>query len=327
MKIAIIGAGLSGLTCALEAVQAGHEVTVFDKGRGPGGRLSTRRIPGPAGDVHFDHGTIGFKTRTSAFSDAARVWLKAGWIGLWEPRLARLDKSGITDIPNEKFVIGTPAMNSLIKGLAGELKDVRFGARIKTIEKRTDGWRLHFEDETPDFDCEAIVCAVPSEQAAILLAHVAPALAEEAQHATSLPCWTVMLGYDAQLDFDYDLVLGSGRPFTRLVRNCSKPGRDSAEAWVLQAGPDWSAEHIDLPRDEITRLLQTEFETATGITSAPTIASAHRWLYALNAIPADTPFSWEKSLNIGTCGDWHLGAEVEHAWTSGSELGKHLAGL
>ncbi|MDP3490273.1 MAG: FAD-dependent oxidoreductase, partial [Phenylobacterium sp.] len=44
MKIAIIGAGMAGLSCAEALSDAGHAVQVLDKGRGPGGRMSTRRI-------------------------------------------------------------------------------------------------------------------------------------------------------------------------------------------------------------------------------------------------------------------------------------------
>ncbi|WP_321389722.1 FAD-dependent oxidoreductase [uncultured Desulfuromusa sp.] len=42
MKIAVIGAGLAGLTAAKQLHSAGAEVTVFDKSKGTGGRLSSR---------------------------------------------------------------------------------------------------------------------------------------------------------------------------------------------------------------------------------------------------------------------------------------------
>jgi len=42
---AIIGAGISGLACAQALAAAGQPVTLFDKARGPGGRMSSRRLP------------------------------------------------------------------------------------------------------------------------------------------------------------------------------------------------------------------------------------------------------------------------------------------
>src|SRR6266568_1134905 len=47
MRIAIIGAGVAGLTTAKVLTQAGHDVTVFDKAPDVGGVWSrTRRYPG-----------------------------------------------------------------------------------------------------------------------------------------------------------------------------------------------------------------------------------------------------------------------------------------
>ena len=42
MRIGIVGAGMAGLACAEELTGRGHHVRPFDKGRGPGGRMSTR---------------------------------------------------------------------------------------------------------------------------------------------------------------------------------------------------------------------------------------------------------------------------------------------
>ena len=42
-NFAVIGAGMAGIACARTLMQAGHRVTVFEKSKGPSGRLSTRR--------------------------------------------------------------------------------------------------------------------------------------------------------------------------------------------------------------------------------------------------------------------------------------------
>ena len=52
VSVAVVGAGLAGVACARGLQAAGVEVTVFDKSRGVGGRLATRRttvtLPGHA---------------------------------------------------------------------------------------------------------------------------------------------------------------------------------------------------------------------------------------------------------------------------------------
>ncbi|MGA8880775.1 MAG: FAD-dependent oxidoreductase, partial [Azonexus sp.] len=57
--LALIGAGIAGLSCATALQQAGLKVSLFDKGRGPGGRMSTRR----GDDWQCDHGAQYFTAR------------------------------------------------------------------------------------------------------------------------------------------------------------------------------------------------------------------------------------------------------------------------
>ena len=55
--VAVIGAGISGLFAARTLADRGLNVKVFDKGRGLGGRMSTRRVDGKS---CFDHGAQYF---------------------------------------------------------------------------------------------------------------------------------------------------------------------------------------------------------------------------------------------------------------------------
>jgi len=63
---AVIGAGMAGITCARTLVQAGHRVTVFEKSRGLGGRMSTR----DSAFGTFDHGVQYFTVRDPRFLQA-----------------------------------------------------------------------------------------------------------------------------------------------------------------------------------------------------------------------------------------------------------------
>ena len=54
--VLIIGGGLAGLTAATILTEKGKIAIVLDKGRGPGGRMSTRRM----GEARCDHGAQFF---------------------------------------------------------------------------------------------------------------------------------------------------------------------------------------------------------------------------------------------------------------------------
>ena len=52
VDVAIVGAGMAGLTCARLLKESGYSVVLLEKSRGPGGRVATRRAHG----TRIDHG-------------------------------------------------------------------------------------------------------------------------------------------------------------------------------------------------------------------------------------------------------------------------------
>ncbi len=74
VNIAIIGAGISAAAAAKILLAQGASVSVFEKARGPGGRLSSKRAL--AGS--FDFGAQYFTARTEAFKHQVQLWLQTG---------------------------------------------------------------------------------------------------------------------------------------------------------------------------------------------------------------------------------------------------------
>ena len=59
-RIAVVGAGISGLVAAAELHRAGHDVQVFEAGPYPGGHTNTINVETPAGPLPVDTGFIVF---------------------------------------------------------------------------------------------------------------------------------------------------------------------------------------------------------------------------------------------------------------------------
>ena len=309
--IAVIGAGMAGLTCATELQAAGYNVTVFDKGRGPGGRMAARRAELDGVTISFDHGAQYLTATTDAFSDQIAEWLAAGVIAAWPAA-------------SEDAWVGVPGMNGPIRFL-GLQANVHWATQVDRIDRDAEHWQLHTEEGTHQFD--AMIVAVPAEQAKELLGSVAPALAAVPAQVQSLPCWAVMAAWERRLDIERDCLCEPSDAIAWTARNSAKPERAGAETWIIHAGADWSRKHLELSQEEAGTKLLDEFFTATGTTTtAPIHLAAHRWRYAFPKVSSPETAIWDPDQSIGLCGDYLVSPRVEGAWTSGRELARKVTG-
>ncbi len=307
MDIAIIGAGMAGLTCGAALRSAGHEVRLFDKGRGPGGRMSTRRMSSGGADYAFDHGAQYFTATDARFRVQLAIWEKEGVVARWPAA-------------GEDAWVGTPGMNAPIKALAGQA-DARFGVRIQSIRREGKAFWLLREDGGMEGAFDAVLLAVPAEQAAPLLVRHSPAMAKAASDVESLPCWTLMAAFAARLAAP-DCLRDSGA-IGWAARNSAKPGRGEGECWVVQGSPAWSAEHLECAPEEVQAMLFAALADAAGVLPALITASAHRWRYA--SVPvSERAALWDAEAGVGACGDWLLGPRVEAAYLSGLALAEKV---
>ncbi len=323
MKIGIIGAGMAGAACGQALTSRGHTVTLFDKGRGPGGRMSTRRVSAPQGELRFDHGAQYVTARSEGFAAALGTWRTAGHCAVWDARFVGLGAETRAVTPSSPRWVGAPSMNGLVRAALTGL-DVRFGARVSQTLGRGGAWRLVFEDGAEAGPFDAVVCATPAEQAVDLLGSIAPQQAREAAAARSQPCWSVMAHFAEDRDLGFDAGAVDAGPLAWVARESSKPGRAATGGWVLHATADWSRRHLEDPADDVADTLVQAFGSLSGL-GDPNWAHAHRWRFAQVDQPASSPFSWDASLAVGACGDWRIGPRVEAAWTSGDQLGRAMA--
>ncbi|WP_342744128.1 NAD(P)/FAD-dependent oxidoreductase [Erythrobacter donghaensis] len=303
--ILIIGGGMAGLSAGTALAATGARIIVLDKGRGPGGRMAARRVEIAGQPVSFDHGAQYFTARDPAFQTAVAAWEEAGVAARWPAA-------------GEDAWVGTPGMNACVKAMAGAL-DVRWSLRAERLQRDGAGWRVTAGEQV--FTAATVLVAVPAEQAAVLLAEVAPDLAALPAGVTSAPCWAAMAAFDAPLTYKPDTFRSDSAAVSWAARNSAKPGRSGAETWVIHASPARSGELIDLPKDEAAKALLADFFAATGIAPAiPQHCDAHRWLYALPEALRGEGARFDPVLGIGIAGDYLHSPRVEGAWLSGRTL-------
>lgn len=280
MRIAVIGAGLAGLACATELADAGHDVTVFEKARGPGGRTSSRRT---------EHGT---------FDHGCPVLARGAWLLEFAPLGVDLADFAHGEVP-------VPRMSALCRALAEGL-DVRAGVRVAPVVRDGAAFRVTDERGGALGTFDRIAVTAPAPQAAELLAEAAPDVAARAADVEYDPCWATLAAWDAPLPIaaDWHRDDAPGADVRWAARENAKPGRDAGERWTIQGGPQWSRRRLEDDPDAVARDLVAALGAAAGVgpLPAPTLLTAHRWRYA--RVTAALPDACLTEAGAGAAGDW-----------------------
>jgi photolyase PhrII len=313
-SVLVVGAGVSGLACARTLADHGFTVTVLEKGRGVGGRLSTRR----EGDWHFDHGAplMHFgDARTRRFVES---WEHDGY-------LAALQDAHT----------GRGAMSTWPKHLAADLP-VQTGVQVQRLLREGSQWHAHDQRGQAHL-ADVLVLAIPAPQAAALLGTDTPVDLATLQQVRMAPCWSTMVVFDAPrpVRLTEQLRHGELRLSDARVARCiwqpALPGRPTADAWVAQSSADWSRAQLERPPEEVCAevapLLRAQLEIAGTVLHA----ASHRWRYARTEQGVDSPCLWSAAQSVGACGDFAMAfpqaaSDVERAWLSGVAMAGRILG-
>jgi predicted NAD/FAD-dependent oxidoreductase len=321
VPIAIIGTGIAGLSAARALNAAGHSVHLFDKSRGSGGRMSSKRSD--AGSL--DLGAQYFTARDRRFMSAVQQWKAEGCAAQWTPSLYNFHGGQLSPSPDEQVRwVGTPGMSAITRSMLGDLP-VSFACRITEVFRGEQHWNLQDAEGQSHGPFSHVIIATPAPQATALLAST-PKLAGAAASVKMDPTWAVALGFDSPLKTPLQGCFVQDSPLDWLARNRSKPGRDSSlDTWVLHATSTWSRQHLDMPKEAVIEHLHGAFAELLGCAMpAPSFSLAHRWLYARPAAAHEWGALSDPDQGIYVCGDWCLSGRVEGAWLSGQEAARRL---
>lgn len=306
-SVAVIGAGMAGLACARRLADAGLAVSVFDKGRRPGGRVATRETEHGG----FDHGAQFFTARDPEFLRVLAPLRAEGVIRPWAaPGRA------------EPVWVGVPGMAALPLSLARGL-DVRCGVTVSRVEGAPRRWRLRDLDGDEQGPFHAVLLTPPAPQLAALWPGDAPeALAGIAYQ----PCWTLLLHRPDTAPLPS--VRTDPAVIAWVAHEQDKPGRGGGARCTVQASAEWSSAWLEAEPPLVQAALLAALADAWGPgVHEWSVAAVHRWRYALAQRCAPGPI-WQPENWLGAAGDGLAAPRVEAAWLSGWALaGKVLETL
>ncbi|MCH9764970.1 MAG: FAD-dependent oxidoreductase [Alphaproteobacteria bacterium] len=314
-RVAVIGAGLSGLSCARILRQAGCYVDIYERDRIIGGRMATARL----GMATFDHGAQYLTARSAIFRAYLEELEGMGYVARWDPRSHDGNGGQLS-----QWYVGTPGMSMIVRPLAESVR-IHTNRTAHTLESVGESVRIWFDDQTSEGPYAAVAVAVPAPAARLLLGRM-ERLADAIAPVRMSPCWALMVRFDDVTMPEQDVFSDMSDVIRWIARNNSKPNRSArGETIVVHASPNWSREAEDAEPDDVAEEIWGEVCQILGLPPVrPKTLSAHLWKNGLVDESLGETCVFSSEWNVGVTGDWCIGRLGEHAFESGNRLGKTI---
>jgi renalase len=321
VKIAVVGAGISGLSAARDLQRAGHEVIVWERHDQVGGRMETLAVDGYV----FDTGATSIAPRGMSIENVMLHELDTS-------ELVKIDKPIYTHealrvipgdpgrhTPRYTYRTGNATLAQLI---ANDL-DVRTCLQVEEISRSGQCFVIF------DQAFEAIILTAPIPQTSVLLWSLRES--RPVANANYRPCLSVSVGFrhpTPEVSYHALLDIEQRHPLTWLsIETAKSPDRapDGCCGMVAQMNPTYSLMHYNRADEEIVddvmiyihRLYGGEFKD-------PEVARVRRWKYSQPEMVASFESVNHPHARLILAGDGLLAGRVESAYESGVKAAKLL---
>jgi len=307
LGVLVVGAGISGLTLARHLVQHGEKVTVFDKSRGVGGRLASRR----GGGVTWDHGIPSL----SPSDIPPEIYVDWKSLGILENRkdqtaLSWICPEGMTQLPKalEKGV-------DVIRDAKIDLIRVGPGGKVWMIRDGSGTW--HYGNK--------LVLAIPAPQAELLLEGSFPQQMVSLKEALSQVKYRSTLTVLATVNrkkFE-NLDLKPVGPIEVIIDNGEKGVQGSLGALTIHLNESYSAKNFELSEQKVLSEIKKIVKNKMGIDILNLVLK--KWRYSQVSVALEDPFLAAKLTSpLYVIGDGFCGGGLKGALMSASSLADRL---
>ncbi|MFB2839154.1 NAD(P)/FAD-dependent oxidoreductase [Floridanema evergladense] len=325
--VAIVGAGVAGLTVGQQLRQAGYGVVVVEKSRGVGGRVATRRLH----HTRADHGLRYLEEKGELLQGLVKILSDRQILKLWTDKISLSPDSQITT----NCYVAPEGMSAVAKFLAKGL-EIRLNHRVESISvNNQDCWQLNFaavNDELPaSLLAKALVVAIPAPQALMLLESLVSQEVLGRLGAIEFePCITVMAGYSSSCRCDRSekaILFSQNDNLAWIGLDSSKRLNSEAPVFVIQSSAKFAQLYLDAQdlQPAARELLASAAKHFIPWLDNPEFFQVHRWRYAFPSRPLSEMFlDAQTSLPLICCGDWCGGNLVESALQSGLSTAQRI---
>jgi len=304
VDVAVVGAGVAGLTAARSLTQAGHSVTVFDKGRRPGGRLSTNVF---ANGGRADIGAQFFTVRSPEFGRAVAGWSGEGLVHEWCRGFDSIDGHPRYAVPGGMALLAT--------ALAGGL-EVRCSVHVERIRLEADkvlvDWPGAHGHQGGTLVVDAVIVTAPVPQSGALLDGTVEVPSIAYDPTISL---AVAVDRKVRISASGGRQLSEGPVWSFIGDNQAK-GASGQPVITMHSTPGFAASRFDRDTAAITEeMLEAARPFLHGASVLET--QLQRWRYATPAVPYPERTFTAADGRVVLAGDAFGGPRVEGAFLSG----------
>lgn len=337
MTIAIIGAGIAGLTAGTILAKAGHHVTVFEKSRGFGGRLATR-YGGPKGNQRMDHGFSYLPKGGDEFNAFLSSLAEAGLLTEWTDHLALHDGTVLYPehpaFERSPLYVAPKGLNAVGRHLSRYVdvvteKKVGGITLVAPNKTRKSSWVVNFADGSV-FEADAVVVALPATQAEAVVQTSQDEwgiryLIRKLSDVVYESGFTLMAGYGERAKPEWNGILCQNSDLSLITNENSKRPDLSETVLVAHSSAGFAAANITAESESVAKAMIQALAPVAGEWAAfPKWHQLHLWRYRKPVTPVDdVPYlELERSdARLAVIGDYFGGAHpVEAAYLSGKRL-------
>ena len=301
-KIIILGAGMSGIACAL-SLYKNFDVQIYEKSRGMGGRLCAKRLP--QGVFHF--GAQFCTANTTAFHNFLNDSNAINFLG------SSFDLDTGSNIETKNYFVGGDGMHSLLKKY-DEVLNIHYNHKAIDLDEKR---KLISFNSGQKISYDILISSLPLPQAREIFQ-------TEIEHdAIFSPCLSVGMSINGNHFYEHNAYKNINKDVAWLGSSCFYNSKNK-ETWVLQFSPKASLAMMDNSDFTIQASAENSFKNIVNGEYEIIHSGIFRWKYALcNRSNLKNKFTFisDDSFAIG---DWNISPRVESAYISGSALGKYL---
>ncbi|GAB3032594.1 NAD(P)/FAD-dependent oxidoreductase [Bowmanella dokdonensis] len=307
MKFAIVGAGMSGCLLCSYLTAAGHQVTVFEKSRGPGGRSSTKRTDWGS----FDPGASFLRTADPDLLEQLQPLEALGIVRPWS--VTPYDKTDYFSAQqtHDQFFVFTPGMNAACRfWLQGA--SLLNSIQITHMQEMPKGWMLWDQQQRKFGLFDYVVVTAPWPQTRHLLSEHLPDIADT-RETDWLPCWSVAMQLARPVTDAMPVIYAHQQLLQLAVLDSAKPDRQAKrQIWVVQFSHPESARLQYTAKDEVARRAASALGELLELPPLQVSHSyQHYWRFARLSPLGHLPgLIHDPERRLMGLGDWSMGGSL-----------------